>query len=140
MPGESYSIALSAGAFMDLSGNAYAGLASGYTISTRALMGFVQVSTGNWDAMDYFDGKRYGSCGFVDPSNVLYLVGGINGTAGASTTSMMNDVWNYNSRRESSCSNPISRKMPCRAQKVTSMSFSCAIVRGARLTLQRGSL
>jgi hypothetical protein len=109
MPGESYGVVLGSGAFMDLAGNSFAGLATGvtYSISTHASMGFELVSTGNWDAADYFDGKRYGSCAFVDPMNILYLVGGINGTAAASTTSMMNDVWSYESMRESSCSSSV---------------------------------
>jgi len=107
MPGESYRVALHSGAFMDMSGNQFAGLASGYTISTRASMGFAQVSSGNWDALGYFDGTRYGSCAFVDPANVLYIIGGVNGTAGASTSSMMNDVWSYASKRENTCASSL---------------------------------
>eukprot|EP00747_Dinoflagellata_sp_TGD_P154236 gnl/TRDRNA2_/TRDRNA2_177480_c1_seq4.p1 gnl/TRDRNA2_/TRDRNA2_177480_c1~~gnl/TRDRNA2_/TRDRNA2_177480_c1_seq4.p1 ORF type:complete len:1607 (-),score=271.05 gnl/TRDRNA2_/TRDRNA2_177480_c1_seq4:140-4501(-) len=107
MPGEWYKVTVHSGAFMDMAGNAFAGLASGYTISTRASMGFVQVSSGNWGGTDYFDGSRYGSCGLVDSSNALYLVGGINGTAGASISSMMNDVWRYDSKRESACASSL---------------------------------
>jgi hypothetical protein len=106
MPGEIYSVAVHSGAFMDLSGNYFAGLAAGYHISTAALMGFDHVSTGNWNAAGYHDGKRYGSCGFADASNVLYIMGGVNGSAG-STGTMMNDVYSYNSRRESSCADSV---------------------------------
>jgi hypothetical protein len=104
MPGEAYSVAVHSNAFMDAAGNYYGGLASGYTISTTASMGFTEVSTNNWNDAAYFDGSRYGSCGLVDANNVLYIIGGANGTAGASPSGMMNDVYYYESKRESSCS------------------------------------
>eukprot|EP00747_Dinoflagellata_sp_TGD_P105180 gnl/TRDRNA2_/TRDRNA2_169470_c3_seq1.p1 gnl/TRDRNA2_/TRDRNA2_169470_c3~~gnl/TRDRNA2_/TRDRNA2_169470_c3_seq1.p1 ORF type:complete len:755 (-),score=73.74 gnl/TRDRNA2_/TRDRNA2_169470_c3_seq1:164-2197(-) len=43
----------------------------------------------------------------ADSSNVLYIVGGINGTTGASPTQMLNDVWSYRSRRENACADSL---------------------------------
>lgn len=102
-PGEVYGVTVGANTFADLAGNAYAGLAAGsYTISTVSLMKFTQAATGLWGGIDYFTGERYGSCAMVDSSNTLYIAVGYNGTALGSST-MLNDVWNYASMRESTC-------------------------------------
>jgi hypothetical protein len=93
MPGEVYGITIGAGVFTDLQGNSYAGLTTGYTISTYALISWTLVSSNNFDegAANYFEGERYGTAVAVDTTNNLYVVGGHNGTAGS--PALLNDVW-----------------------------------------------
>jgi hypothetical protein len=104
LAGEVYTITVSSSAFMDVTGNPYGGLTSGWTISTKRQIAFVEATstTGEWGAgINYFTGDRYGSAGVVDDSNTVYMIGGMNGTSGAS--SMLNDVWSYATKRETSC-------------------------------------
>jgi len=103
MPGEVYGVTIASGAFTDEQGNAYAGLTTGYTISTKAAITWTMVSTGNFDegAANYFEGERYGMAIAVDAANVLYIVGGHNGTAGSAA--MLNDVWKLATMRDVNC-------------------------------------
>jgi len=105
MAGEVYSVTVSSSSFKDMTSNYYGGLTSGFTISTKRQTGFVEASTtGEWGAgISYFTGERYGSAGVVDDSQNIYMIGGGNGTKDSPTSSMMNDVWVYTSKRELSC-------------------------------------
>jgi hypothetical protein len=134
MPGEYYSVTIPSGVFMDTSFNVYAGLSSGYKISTYAGMGFALVSSGNWDAMGYYDGSRYGSAALADPNNVLYMIGGSNGTAGAAATSMLNDVWSYASERESACASSV---VPFTCSETTCVSATTLATKKVARTVWR---
>jgi hypothetical protein len=103
MPGEVYGITIGAGVFTDLQGNSYAGLTTGYTISTYALISWTLVSSNNFDegAANYFEGERYGTAVAVDTTNNLYVVGGHNGTAGS--PALLNDVWKLATMRDVNC-------------------------------------
>jgi hypothetical protein len=107
MAGEVYSVTVSSTAFKDMTSNFYGGLTTGYTISTKRQMNFMKSSsaTGEWGAgISYFTGERYASGAVVDASNVVYMIGGVNGTMSAfASGSMMNDVWSYATKRETSC-------------------------------------
>jgi len=106
MAGEVYSVTVSSSAFKDMTSNPFGGLTAGWTISTKRQMNFVETSTvtGEWGAgISYFTGERYGSSGVVDDSNTIHMIGGVNGTTGSPSSSMMNDVWAYTSRRETNC-------------------------------------
>jgi len=103
MPGEVYGITITSGAFTDIQGNAYAGLTTGYTISTKSLLGWSLVSSDNFDegAANYFEGERYGAAVAVDATNNLFVVGGHNGTAGSAL--YLNDVWKLATMRDINC-------------------------------------
>jgi hypothetical protein len=103
MPGEVYGITIAAGSFKDLQGNTYAGLTTGYTISTKSLLGWSLVSSDNFDegAANYFEGERYGAAAAVDASNNIFVLGGHNGTAGSAL--LLNDVWKLSTMRDINC-------------------------------------
>jgi hypothetical protein len=103
MPGEVYGITIGAGAFKDLQGNTYAGLTTGYTISTKSLLGWSLVSSDNFDegAANYFEGERYGAAVAVDSLNNIFVLGGHNGTAGSAL--LLNDVWKLSTMRDINC-------------------------------------
>merc|ERR1719329_738737 len=113
MPGEVYGVTIGAGAFTDLQGNAYGGLTSGYTISTKANIAFSEVSTGNFDegTANYFNGERYAAAAAVDASNNLYVIGGHNGTAGSAA--MLNDVWKLATNRPINCAASVQPTYDC---------------------------
>jgi hypothetical protein len=113
MPGEVYGVTIGAGAFTDIQGNAYTGLATGYTISTKANIAFSEVSTGNFDegTANYFNGERYAAAAAVDASNNIYVVGGHNGTAGS--TAMLNDVWKLATMRPINCAASVQPTYDC---------------------------
>eukprot|EP00746_Dinoflagellata_sp_MGD_P126364 gnl/MRDRNA2_/MRDRNA2_61229_c0_seq2.p1 gnl/MRDRNA2_/MRDRNA2_61229_c0~~gnl/MRDRNA2_/MRDRNA2_61229_c0_seq2.p1 ORF type:complete len:812 (-),score=102.15 gnl/MRDRNA2_/MRDRNA2_61229_c0_seq2:149-2497(-) len=102
MPGEVYSVTISTGAFVDLLENDFEGLLSGYTISTKPFIQWVQVGAGHFNSGDvYFSGERYGAAVAVDRSNNLFVLGGHNGTAGSSK--QLNDEWLLATGREVNC-------------------------------------
>jgi hypothetical protein len=113
MPGEVYGITIGAGAFTDVQGNAYAGLATGYTISTKSLISWKLVSSDNFDegAANYFEGERYGAAVAVDAANNLLVAGGHNGTAGS--PALLNDVWKLATMREINCASSIQPTFDC---------------------------
>jgi hypothetical protein len=103
MPGEVYHPKIDAGAFHDVQGNAFAGLLTGYTVSTAPLINFIEAATGLFGggSGDYFDGKRYGASAAVDKDNVIMVLAGHNGTAGS--TLQLNDAYTQVSRRSVNC-------------------------------------
>jgi hypothetical protein len=113
MPGEVYGVTIDAGAFTDVQGNAYAGLTTGYTISTFALISWTKISDENFDegAANYFEGERYGAAVAVDASNNLYVVGGHNGTAGSAF--LLNDVWKLATMRDVNCGGSVQPTYDC---------------------------
>eukprot|EP00747_Dinoflagellata_sp_TGD_P021738 gnl/TRDRNA2_/TRDRNA2_128673_c0_seq1.p1 gnl/TRDRNA2_/TRDRNA2_128673_c0~~gnl/TRDRNA2_/TRDRNA2_128673_c0_seq1.p1 ORF type:complete len:790 (-),score=73.33 gnl/TRDRNA2_/TRDRNA2_128673_c0_seq1:57-2237(-) len=78
-----------------MASNYYAGLTSGYTISTKSHMDFVEVFSP--DEHQLAGGPRYASTGLVDDSNIIYMI------AGRNSTEVMNDVWSYATNRETRC-------------------------------------
>merc|ERR1719311_1320822 len=100
---------------MDIQGNAYAGLTTGYTISTKSLLSWSLVSSDNFDegAANYFEGERYGAAVAVDATNNLFVVGGHNGTAGSAL--YLNDVWKLATMREVNCGASIQPTYDCTA-------------------------
>jgi len=105
MPGEVYSITIASGAFIDGQGNGYAGLTSGYTISTKPLVAWSLISNDNFDgtgvAYNYFGGERHGAAVAVSATNEMIVVGGHNGTAGSAA--LLNDVFVLATMREVNC-------------------------------------
>merc|ERR1712178_474483 len=89
MAGEIYSMLIDGAAFTDVQGNAMAALTSGFTISTAPIIKFQKVGTKHWDSYSFFNGERYGSAACVSPGNDVFMVGGKNGSAGATT--LLND-------------------------------------------------
>jgi hypothetical protein len=115
-PGEIYSVKIDAGAFTDLAGNAFAGLTTGWTISTKQLINFraeTPSTAGDnfFDNLDYFDGSRYAASAVFDSTNNLYVIGGRNGTLGGS--SQLNDVWTMATKKEVHCSSSIQPMFEC---------------------------
>jgi hypothetical protein len=115
-PGEVYSVKIDAGAFTDLAGNAFAGLTTGWTISTKQLINFraeTPSTSGEnfFDNLDYFDGSRYAASAVFDSTNNLYVIGGRNGTLGGS--SQLNDVWMMATKKEVHCSSSIQPMFEC---------------------------
>merc|ERR1712093_312546 len=101
MAGEIYSMLIDGSAFTDVQGNAMAALTSGFTVSTAPIIKFAKVGTKHWDSYSFFNGERYGSAACVSPSNDVFMVGGVNGTAGS--TALLNDVWKLATNRAINC-------------------------------------
>merc|ERR1711904_145970 len=118
MAGEVYSMLIDGSAFTDIQGNAMAAFTSGYTISTAPIIKFQKVGTKHWDSYSFFDGERYGSAACVSPSNEVFMVGGKNGTAGA--TALLNDVWKLATNRAINCGSYYGPKTACSATTCTS--------------------
>merc|ERR1712070_179584 len=117
MAGEIYSMLIDGSAFTDTQGNAMAALTSGFTISTAPIIKFAKVGTKHWDSYSFFDGERYGSAACVSPSNEVFMVGGKNGTAGATT--LLNDVWKLATSRAINCGSYYGPKTACSATTCT---------------------
>merc|ERR1719305_857095 len=117
MAGEIYSMLIDGSAFTDAQGNAMAALTSGFTISTAPIIKFAKVGTKHWDSYSFFDGERYGSAACVSPSNEVFMVGGKNGTAGA--TALLNDVWKLATNRAINCGSSYGPKTACSATTCT---------------------
>ena len=66
------------GAFTDGQGNAYAGLTSGYTISTKPLIEWSLVADDNFDGTgvgyNYFGGERYGAAVAISATNEMIVL------------------------------------------------------------------
>merc|ERR1712188_103564 len=69
------------------------------------------------DSYSFFDGERYGSAACVSPSNEVFMVGGKNGTAGATT--LLNDVWKLATQRAINCGSHHGPKTACSATTCT---------------------
>merc|ERR1719424_1944868 len=115
-PGEIYSVKIDAGAFTDLAGNAFAGLTTGWTISTKQLINFRAETPSTagenfFDNVDYFDGSRYAASAVFDSTNNLYVIGGRNGTLGGS--SQLNDVWMMATKKEVHCASAVQPMFEC---------------------------
>merc|ERR1712188_32131 len=117
MAGEIYSMLIDVSAFTDVQGNAMAALTSGFTVSTAPIIKFQKVGTKHWDSYSYFNGERYGSAACVSPSNEVFMVGGKNGTAGA--TALLNDVWKLATNRDINCASSYGPKTACSATTCT---------------------
>jgi len=117
MAGEIYSMLIDGAAFTDAQGNAMAALTSGFTISTAPIIKFAKVGTKHWDSYDFFNGERYGSAACVSPTNEVFMVGGVNGTAGS--TALLNDVWKLATNRDINCASSYGPKTSCSATTCT---------------------
>merc|ERR1711907_801271 len=117
MAGEIYSMLIDGSAFTDKEGNAMAALTSGFTISTAPIIKFMKVGTKHFDSYSFFNGERYGSAACVSPSNEVFMVGGKNGTAGA--TALLNDVWKLATNRAINCASSYGPKTACSATTCT---------------------
>merc|ERR1711937_881631 len=117
MAGEIYGMLIDGSAFTDVQGNAVAALTSGFTISTAPIVKFLKVGTKHWDSYSFFNGERYGSAACVSPSNEEFMVGGKNGTAGA--TALLNDVWKLATNRAINCASSYGPKTACSATTCT---------------------
>merc|ERR1711959_195200 len=117
MAGEIYSMLIDGSAFTDAQGNAMAALTSGFTISTAPIIKFAKVGTKHWDSYSFFNGERYGAAACVSPSNEVFMVGGKNGTAGA--TALLNDVWKLATNRAINCGSSYGPKTACSATTCT---------------------
>merc|ERR1711959_833065 len=117
MAGEIYSMLIDGSAFTDVQGNAMAALTSGFTISTAPIIKFAKVGTKHWDSYDFFNGERYGSAACVSPTNEVFMVGGVNGTAGS--TALLNDVWKLATNRDLNCASSYGPKTSCSATTCT---------------------
>merc|ERR1712159_765335 len=117
MAGEIYSMLIDGSAFTDVQGNAMAALTSGFTISTAPIIKFAKVGTKHWDSYSFFNGERYGSAACVSPGNEVFMVGGKNGTAGA--TALLNDVWKLATNRAINCGSSYGVKTACSATTCT---------------------
>merc|ERR1711959_231554 len=121
-------VTVAAGAVKDVEGNAYAGLAAGYTISTAPLMRFAQLAppvasgltagafwgfgTSSSVTTVGADGKRFGHAVTVAPDNTIHVVGGRNATILASSTAVLNDVWSLSTKRNINCAASYTEKDP----------------------------
>merc|ERR1712164_29165 len=117
MAGEIYSMLIDGSAFTDVQGNAMAALTSGFTISTAPIIKFAKVGTKHWDSYDFFNGERYGSAACVSPTNEVFMIGGVNGTAGS--TALLNDVWKLATNRDINCASAYGPKTACSATTCT---------------------
>merc|ERR1711998_387396 len=117
MAGEIYSMLIDGSAFTDTQGNAMAALTSGFTISTAPIIKFAKIGTKHWDSYDFFNGERYGSAACVSPTNEVFMVGGVNGTAGS--TALLNDVWKLATNRDINCASSYGPKTSCSATTCT---------------------
>jgi hypothetical protein len=137
MPGEVYAVTVSAGGVKDGEGNNYAGLATGYTVSTAPLIRFKQLAppvASGLTAGAFWgfgtaasvttvgaDGKRFGQAVAVTPDNTVHVVGGKNATHLASSTAVLNDVWSLSTKRNINCAASYTEKDPAScAAKCTS--------------------
>merc|ERR1719235_1988143 len=77
----------------------------------------MKVGTKHWDSYSFFDGERYGSAACVSPSNEVFMVGGVNGTAGS--TALLNDVWKLATNRAINCGSYYGPKTACSATTCT---------------------
>merc|ERR1719454_2129228 len=104
---------MSSGAITDTGGNAFAGITSGYTVSTKPLMNFELVTSDAFKvaSVTYFTGERYGSAVTVDGKNNIYVVGGHNGTVGS--TAVLNDVFMLSTKREVNCAAGVQPNFEC---------------------------
>merc|ERR1719389_969463 len=89
----------------------------GFTISTAPIVKFLKIGTKHWDSYSFFNGERYGSAACVSPSNEVFMVGGKNGTAGA--TALLNDVWKLATNRAINCGSSYGPKTACSATTCT---------------------
>merc|ERR1711959_709751 len=117
MAGEIYSMLIDGAAFTDAQGNAMAALTTGFTLSTAPIIKFAKVGTKHWDSYSFFNGERYGAAACVSPSNEVFLVGGKNGTAGA--TALLNDVWKLATNRAINYGSSYGPKTACSATTCT---------------------
>merc|ERR1711871_1084375 len=117
MAGDIYSMLIDGSAFTDAQGNAMAALTSGFTISTAPIIKFMKVGTKHWDSYSFFNGERYGSAACVSPGNEVFMVGGVNGTAGSSA--LLNDVWKLATNRAINCGSYYGPKTACSATTCT---------------------
>merc|ERR1711904_187718 len=117
MAGEIYSMLIDGAAFTDAQGNAMAALTSGFTISTAPIIKFAKVGTKHWDSYSFFNGERYGAAACVSPTNEVFMVGGVNGTAGS--TALLNDVWKLATNRDINCASSYGPKTSCSATTCT---------------------
>lgn len=100
MPGEVYTVRVGATAIKDTQANHYAGLTTGYTISTRAFVSFDESPSAGTPA------QRYGAGVLVDETNAVWQFGGHNGSAGSDSNvayTRFNDVLKLVTNRESNC-------------------------------------
>lgn len=95
MPGEVYRVVIDADSFRDRESNSFAGLSSGYTISTSPFLNFRQEP--NIGAT-----PRLGASVIVDPVNNIYVMGGVNATE-STAKQQLNDVWKFSTRRVINC-------------------------------------
>merc|ERR1719158_424622 len=77
----------------------------------------MKVGTKHWDSYSFFDGERYGSAACVSPGNDVFMVGGVNGTAGS--TALLNDVWKLATNRAINCGSFYGPKTACSATTCT---------------------
>merc|ERR1712070_302455 len=117
MAGEIYSMLIDGSAFTDVQGNAMAALTSGFTISTAPIIKFQKVGTKHWDSYSFFKGERYGAAACISPSNEVFMVGGVNGTAGSAA--LLNDVWKLATNRAINCGSYYGPKTACSATTCT---------------------
>merc|ERR1719262_315069 len=115
-PGEIYTMKIDTGAFTDLAGNPYAGLTTGWTISTIQLLNFRKEAPSTagenfFDGLDYYDGSRYGAAAVFDSKNKLFVTSGRNGTLGGA--SQLNDVWMMDTKKEVHCASSIQPMFEC---------------------------
>jgi len=130
MPGEVYTLNVDAEAFTDVQGNKLAAVSTGYTISTSQLIKFSKVAGTHFDDAaynsQYFDGHRFGAAAAVGPTNDVFVVGGRNGTAGALSTSRLNDVFKLITRREVNCASSFGPDSECSATSCTGSTLGVA--------------
>merc|ERR1711959_229188 len=126
--GEIYSMLIDGSAFTDAQGNAMAALTSGFTISTAPIIKFAKVGTKHWDSYSFFNGERYGAAACVSPSNEVFLVGGKNGTAGA--TALLNDVWKLATNRAINYGSSYGPKTACSATTCTGGALGTSTAMG----------
>ena len=89
----------------------------GFTISTAPIVKFLKIGTKHWDSYSFFNGERYGSAACVSPGNDVFMVGGVNGTAGSSA--LLNDVWKLATNRAINCGSYYGPKTACSATTCT---------------------
>merc|ERR1712054_486368 len=135
MAGEVYSMLIDGSAFTDVQGNAMAALTSGFSISTAPIIKFQKVGTKHWDSYSFFDGERYGSATCVSPSNEVFMVGGVNGTAGS--TALLNDVWKLATNRAINCASYYGEESDCSATTCTdgALGLKCMSSSGVAMTM-----
>merc|ERR1711970_677536 len=101
-----------------------AAFTSGYTISTAPIIKFQKVGTKHFDSYSFFNGERYGSASCVSPGNDVFMIGGVNGTAGS--TALLNDVWKLATNRDINCHSAYGPKTACSATTCTDGALGSA--------------